>query len=230
TQGHPHLALGPRTHAELPPVGGRLFFMREASGADAAAVARATGALATTAIAARLLRTGMRMRAAFLRLAVRAMRGLARRALAAGRPRPAATATGLVAIEADRLRRLEAAHGLHCDVGLEHALDVAQQPALFRRHQRQRLALQAVAAGAADAVHVVLGDHRQVVVDHQRQVRDVEPARGDVGGDQDPRLARLELVQRLLPLRLALVAVDRERRQASLLELLGEAVAAVLGL
>ena len=65
------------------------------------------------------------------------------------------------------------------------------RPPFLRRHQRQRLAARAGATGAADAVHVVLRHHRQVVVDHQRQLRDVEPARGDVGGDQHPHLARL---------------------------------------
>src|SRR3546814_8663052 len=59
---------------------------------------------------------------------------------------------------------------------------------------------------------------------------DVEAARGHVGGHQHACLAGLEQVQRLLPLRLALVAVDRDGAQAGGLELFGEAVAAVLGL
>ena len=62
------------------------------------------------------------------------------------------------------------------------------------------------------------------------RLRDVEAARGDVGGDQHARLAGLELAQRLLALRLALVAVDRDGLEAGVFQLLGQAVAAVLGL
>src|SRR5690606_25328828 len=181
----------------------------------------ASGAIAVPragASAASALGRGVRVRTALGGLAVRAVPRLARRTLAAARLLTARTtagaAAGLVHVQPQRLRGLEALHHLHRDVGLEHALDLPQQAALVGRDQRQRLALQAVAAGAADAVHVVLRHHRQVVVDDQRQARDVQAARGHVGGDQDPRLARLELVQRLLPLRLALVAVDRKRRQA----------------
>ena len=86
------------------------------------------------------------------------------------------------------------------------------------------------AAGAADAVDVVLGHHRQVVVDHQRQVGNVEPARGDIGRDQHARLAGLEVAQGFLALRLALVAVDRDGLEAGGFQLFGQAVAAVLGL
>ena len=50
--------------------------------------------------------------------------------------------------------------------------------------QRDRLARQSGPAGAADAVDVVLGDQRQVEVHDQRQLLDVEPARGHVGGHE----------------------------------------------
>ena len=76
---------------------------------------------------------------------------------------------------------------------------------------------------------VVLGDHRQLEVDDVRERLDVEPARGDLGGDEDREPAGLEVGQRADALRLALVAVDRRRRDAVLLELLGEPVGAVLG-
>ena len=191
------------------------------------AVAAAFAARPAVALAIALCRllTGVRMRMRFgaARLAVRA-------AVARRRTRPARLQLERGGVGADRARRLEALHVLHRDVAAEQLLDLPQQVRFFLRDQRDRLAGGAIAAGAADAVDVILRDHRQVVVDHQRQVRDVEAARGDVGRDQDPRLARLELVQRLLPRRLALVAVDRHRRQAGFLQLLGQAVATVLGL
>ena len=65
------------------------------------------------------------------------------------------------------------------------------------------------AAGAADAVDVVLGDVRQLVVDDVGQVLDVEAARGDVGRDEDLHLAALKSSSASDALALALVAVDR---------------------
>ena len=41
------------------------------------------------------------------------------------------------------------------------------------------------AAGAADPVDVVLGHHRQLEVDDVGQAVDVQPARGDLGRDED---------------------------------------------
>ena len=41
------------------------------------------------------------------------------------------------------------------------------------------------AAGAADAVHVVLGVFGDAVVDHVGDAGDVDAACGDVGGDDD---------------------------------------------
>src|SRR3546814_10107554 len=64
-------------------------------------------------------------------------RGLARRALAA-----LALAAAVFRdrrVEADRLARREAGNRIHHDLGLQHPLDLVEQPALFRRHQRQRL-------------------------------------------------------------------------------------------
>ena len=59
-----------------------------------------------------------------------------------------------------------------------------RKPFLVDADQRDRLALRAGAAGAADAVHVVLGHVGQLVVDDVRQLVDVDAARGDVGRHQ----------------------------------------------
>ena len=115
------------------------------------------------------------------------------------------------------------------NLALQHALDVAQQPVLVHADQRERLAGRTGAAGAADAVHVVLGDVGQLEVHHVRQVVDVQAAGGDVGGHQHLQAAVLELGQRPGARALALVAVDGQRADAVLVELLGEPVGAVLG-
>ncbi len=100
---------------------------------------------------------------------------------------------------------------------------------LVHAHQRDRLALRTRAAGAADAVHIVFRHVGQVEVDHMRQLVDVDAARRDVGGDQHAQRAGLELRQRPRARRLALVAVDGERRNAVARQLLGQAVGTVLG-
>ena len=82
----------------------------------------------------------------------------------------------------------------------EDALDLAQQLVLVDAHQRDGVARRAGAARPADAVDVVLGHHRQLVVDDVRQRVDVEPARGDLGRDEDRRAAGLEVGERADPL------------------------------
>src|SRR5207249_828592 len=63
-------------------------------------------------------------------------------------------------------------------------------------------------AGPPQAMDVVLGAVRHVEVDDVRQLLDVDAAGGDVGGDEDRDLPRLEAGEGLGPLRLAAVAVD----------------------
>ena len=85
------------------------------------------------------------------------------------------------------------------------------------------------APGATDTVHVVFGHVGQLEVHHLRQLVDVQPARGDVGGDQHRQRAVLELRQRTGARGLALVAVDGGRVDAVLGQVLGELVGAMLG-
>src|SRR5205085_6547220 len=61
--------------------------------------------------------------------------------------------------------RLEARHGAVLDLAVDQPFDRGHQRAFFGAHQRHRLAFHTRAAGAADAMHVILGDVRQVVVD-----------------------------------------------------------------
>ena len=60
---------------------------------------------------------------------------------------------------------------------------------VVRRRERDRDAVGAGAAGAADAVHVVFGALRQIEVDDVRDAGDVDAARGDVGRHQQAHLA-----------------------------------------
>ena len=78
-------------------------------------------------------------------------------------------------------------------------------------------------------MHIVLGDHRQLEVHDLRQFVDVDAARGDVGGHQRLQLAGLELGQRAGAGGLALVAVNRERGDSALVQMLGQTIRQMLG-
>ncbi|MCW0435410.1 hypothetical protein NB723_000374 [Xanthomonas sacchari] len=135
----------------------------------------------------------------------------------------------VVVAPADRRDRLKARHVADVHLALEHACDRAQQLGLVLRHQRNCFTGRTVAAGAADAVHVVLGDHRQVVVDDLGQLVDVDAARGDVGRHQHGDAAGLEVAQCAQALALALVAMDRRGLQPGLVQEHGQLVGTVLG-
>ena len=115
------------------------------------------------------------------------------------------------------------------NTALEDSLDIAQQAVFVRRDQRNRLPGRARPARAADAMHVVLRHVGQLVIDHLRQLLDVEAAGRDFGGDQRGHLSALEHVERFDASGLTLVAVDRGGADAGALELLREPVGAVLG-
>ena len=115
------------------------------------------------------------------------------------------------------------------DALLGQALDILEQSFFVRRHQRDGLSGTPGAAGTADTVDVVFLDVGQLVVDHVRQLVDVQTAGGDIGGDQDAYLVGLEVSQGLGAGVLALVAVNRGGRQAVLVQVLGQAVGTVLG-
>ena len=74
--------------------------------------------------------------------------------------------------------------------------------------------VRAGAAGAADAVDIVVGVVRHVEIEDVADVGNVEPARGDVGGDQELDLAAAERVERRRARRLVEVAMQRDGVEA----------------
>src|SRR6185312_3596621 len=99
--------------------------------------------------------------------------------------------TGCAGIQAQRGGGLVTGYRVDRDVLLEQLADVVQQTAFVVAYQGQREAFHAGAAGTADAVHVILGHRGQVEVDDDRQLLDVDAARGDVGGDHHGDAAAL---------------------------------------
>ncbi|KVX08717.1 hypothetical protein WL01_26525 [Burkholderia ubonensis] len=85
-------------------------------------------------------------------------------------------------------------------------------------HEGHRHAAGARAAGTADTVHIVLRHDRQINVDHQRQVVDIQPARSHVGGYQHLYFTRLEALQRTQARGLRFVAVNRVDRIARFIQ------------
>ncbi len=94
------------------------------------------------------------------------------------------------------------------DLDLVDVLDHPEVADVEPRHQRDRGAGLPRAPGPAGAVHVDLGRLGCRVAEHVGEVADVDAARGDVGGDQDPQLAGLDLAHRGLARGLREVARD----------------------
>src|SRR3989338_4860239 len=92
------------------------------------------------------------------------------------------------------------------------AFDIAQLAAVFGGRERNRDALGAGAAGAADAMHVIFRYLWQVVVDHVADTADVDAAGGNVGRDQQLYLTGTQLGDGAVTLVLVHVAVQRRGR------------------
>ena len=107
---------------------------------------------------------------------------------------------------------------LALDVDLDVAFQVAKLTKLRRRKERNRRTRIARTTRTTDTMHVALRILRQRVIDYVCEVYDVDTARRNVRSHQDVGLARLELAQNLLALRLRHIAVQTFGRIASLLQ------------
>ena len=87
-------------------------------------------------------------------------------------------------------------------------LDVREAALFFWRDERERRPCRLRAAGAAYAMHVVVGVGRNVEVHDVPEASDVDSAGGDIGRHQHPVLAALEASECLSSLRLRPIAVD----------------------
>ena len=90
----------------------------------------------------------------------------------------------------------------------ENRNELASHVAFAAVDERVRPTLLTGATGTADAVHVIFDLVREVVVNDQVAILDVQTARGDVSGDEDRRAALTELVQDPVAFSLFLVAVN----------------------
>jgi hypothetical protein len=109
------------------------------------------------------------------------------------------------------------------------ALDLVQHACFLGGEEADGATLGTGTGRTADAVDIVLGGVRHVVVDDVRDLVNVDAASDNVGGDEHAGVATLEAVERPLALRLATVAVNSGRRDARLLQNAMHAVGTVLG-
>ena len=79
---------------------------------------------------------------------------------------------------------------------------------VFWCDERERVPGALGAACAPNAMDIRVGGIRHVVVDNVGDTVDIEPARGDVGGDHDAEVTGLETAQGLFTLPLRSVAVQ----------------------
>src|SRR6476620_4586998 len=113
------------------------------------------------------------------------------------RSAPATAAHGRLGLQLDvRLdpRRHEAGELL-----AQLGLDLLDSRLVLPGGDRGDGALAVAPGSAAGAVEVVLGTVGHVVVDDVLDLRDVDPAGGDVGRHEDPVLALAETLERLNP-------------------------------
>src|SRR5437763_2921565 len=88
----------------------------------------------------------------------------------------AATAPGVVAVLAD----LDAFEFPPSELLTDQRLDGGDEPAILRRCQHESMAFAAGTAGAADAMHVVIGVERHVKIEDVRHGGNIEPPRRDL--------------------------------------------------
>src|SRR4051812_28911376 len=108
-------------------------------------------------------------------------------------------------------------------------LDGAYHRDLVRRHECVRVAGGRGAPGAPDAMHVILGLLRDIVVDDVTDAGDVEPSLGDVRRNEDADFARFEILESAGPLTLRLVGMHGRGGDTLILEVSHHSIGPVLG-
>nr|GEU28450.1 hypothetical protein [Tanacetum cinerariifolium] len=188
--------------------------------------AAATGAVGAARVAALVAAAGRAFLARSARFAEAALAWLGAATVVAWFP--AAWTRGRAWSHA-RFLRLVALDHIHRNQLLGEAFDAFDVHAFGVVDQRDGLAIATGTAGTADAVHIVLGELRQVVVEHVGNRRHVDTAGGNVGGDQDFHLAAAQAVQRAVTGALVHVAMQCGSRETGDVQTVGDGVGVTLG-
>ena len=100
----------------------------------------------------------------------------------------------------------------------DETLERTQRSVIFRRDETDRIADCVRAAGASDAVDIILGVHREIVIHDMRDPIHIDAARGDVGRHEHPDGAGFEILQCAEPLILRTIGMDRSRLDSAALQ------------
>ena len=114
------------------------------------------------------------------------------------------------------------------DATADEAFERAEFAVIFGRDKADGVAHRMRPASAADAMDIILGVHREIVIHHVRNAVHVNAARRDVRGHEHAHDAVLEIVQCAQPLALRAVGMERGRLDAVLFQLPREPVGRVL--
>ena len=86
-------------------------------------------------------------------------------------------------------------HGHLLDLSVVELLNVAEVPDVGLGEEVDRYTLAAKTAGATDTVDVVLAVRREIVVDDERDLLDVNTTGEEIGGDEDAARSGAELAE-----------------------------------
>ena len=111
----------------------------------------------------------------------------------------------------------------------DESLEGAQRAVILRGDEADGVADGQRPARPADTMNVVFRVHGEVVIDDVRDAVHVDPARGDVGGDEDADFAGFEFLEGAEALVLRAIGMKRRGPDLGALEPPGDAVRAVLG-
>src|SRR5439155_20203669 len=104
-----------------------------------------------------------------------------------------------------------------------------QRPLTFRCNETDRITDGVCAAGASNAMDIILRMHRELVVHHMRDPIHVDTPRGDVRGDEDTNRAGFEILQRTEPLVLRAIGMDGAGLNSAAFQTASDLVGAALG-
>src|SRR5918995_479433 len=150
---------------------------------------------------------------------------LTRRALTA-----AAAEDGLrIGIEKSRIGIVKIVQLDSRDLLADEAFDGGNLLDVFPSHDRKSITDTLRASGAADPVHVIFRMMRHIEVDNMADLRHVDTARGDIGGDHHLVTAVAKAIQRVLALALSSARMENRDGMSLLMELTHYPIGAVLG-
>ena len=106
----------------------------------------------------------------------------------------------------------------------DETLDRLQRGDFLAVHEREGVADILRTTGAADAMHVIFGMLRHIVINDVTDTGDIETARGDVGCDHHFVLATLETFQRFDALALSAIRMQHRHGMLSLFQFVSDPV------